>query len=136
MQRGFEPSEFKGRVHRAQSLMRRAKRDALLLTTEADVRYFTGFLTRFWESPTRPWFVIVPVEGKPIAVIPSIGAALMHTTWIDDIRTWRAPDYVDDGIACWLKRFARLGRKPLASLTELRHICGCQLQISACFKAC
>lgn len=109
MRRGFAPSEFKDRVHRAQSLMRRAKCDALLLTTEADVRYFTGFLTRFWESPTRPWFVIVPVEGKPIAVIPSIGAALMHTTWIDDIRTWRAPDVDDDGVSLLADTLNALG---------------------------
>ncbi|AVL54819.1 aminopeptidase P family protein [Roseobacter denitrificans] len=72
---------------------------ALLLTTEADVRYITGFMTRFWESPTRPWFVIVPAQGDPIAVIPSIGVALMHSTWISDIRSWRAPNYEDDGVS-------------------------------------
>jgi Xaa-Pro aminopeptidase len=71
---------------------------ALLLTTESDVRYFTGFLTRFWESPTRPWFIVVPAKGDPIAIIPSIGAHLMRQTWITDIRTWRAPDYDDDGV--------------------------------------
>lgn len=71
---------------------------ALLLTTEADLRYFTGFLTRFWESPTRPWFLVVPATGQPIAVIPSIGAALMRATWVTDIRTWSAPDVADDGI--------------------------------------
>jgi Xaa-Pro aminopeptidase len=72
--------------------------DALLLTSEPDVRYFTGFLTRFWESPTRPWFLVVPASGNPIAVIPAIGAALMASTWVKDIRTWRAPDYNDDGV--------------------------------------
>jgi len=71
---------------------------ALLLTTEPELRYYSGFLTRFWESPTRPWFLVVPASGKPIAVIPSIGAHLMGQTWIDDIRTWAAPDYEDDGI--------------------------------------
>lgn len=72
---------------------------ALLLTTEPEVRYFSGFLTRFWESPTRPWFLIVPATGHPIAVIPSIGAALMKRTWIDDIRAWRSPDLQDDGVS-------------------------------------
>jgi len=72
---------------------------ALLLTTEQEVRYFTGYLTRFWESPTRPWFLVVPASGKPIAVIPSIGADLMSQTWIDDIRTWSSPDLKDDGIS-------------------------------------
>lgn len=78
--------------------MREHNLAALLLTTEPEVRYFTGYLTRFWESPTRPWFLIVPATGKPIAVIPSIGAELMGQTWIDDIRTWSSPDLKDDGV--------------------------------------
>ncbi|MGB1157205.1 MAG: M24 family metallopeptidase [Alphaproteobacteria bacterium] len=97
--RGFDNSEFAARTARVQAAMAQAGLDALLLTTEADVRYMTGFLTRFWESPSRPWFIVVPGAGKPIAVIPSIGAALMGTTWLDDIRTWRAPDLVDDGVS-------------------------------------
>ena len=98
MQRGFDPSEFQNRLDRAQSLMAGAGLDALVLTTETDVRYLTGFLTRFWESPTRPWFLVVPQTGMPVAVIPSIGAALMRKTWITDIRTWSAPDLTDDGV--------------------------------------
>jgi Xaa-Pro aminopeptidase len=97
--RGFETSEFRTRTERAQRLMGQAGLSALLLTTEPEVRYFTGYLTRFWESPTRPWFLIVPAAGKPIAVIPSIGAALMAQTWVDDIRTWSAPDLDDDGVS-------------------------------------
>ncbi|MEM6657050.1 MAG: Xaa-Pro peptidase family protein [Pseudomonadota bacterium] len=97
--RGFEPTEFERRTRQAQDLIRKFGLSALLLTTETDVRYFTGYLTRFWESPTRPWFVIVPLSGKPVAVIPSIGAALMGQTWLDDIRTWSAPDLTDDGVS-------------------------------------
>lgn len=84
--RGFDDSEFQARCTRTQQKMQVAGLDALLLTTEADVRYYTGFLTRFWESPTRPWFVILPPSGAPIAVIPSIGRALMQATWVTDIR--------------------------------------------------
>ena len=97
--RGFERSEYEGRVARAQARMAKAGIEALLLTTEPEVRYFTGYLTRFWESPTRPWFLLVPASGAPIAVIPSIGAELMGQTWISDIRTWRAPDLADDGVS-------------------------------------
>ena len=71
----------------------------LLLMSEAEVRYFSGFHTLFWQSSTRPWFLFVPAEGKPVAVIPEIGAALMRQTWIDDIRTWSAPAPDDDGIS-------------------------------------
>ncbi len=96
--RGFPESEFQSRCAKAQDLMAQAGLDALLLTTEVEVRYYSGFLTRFWESPTRPWFLILPASGMPIAVIPSIGAHLMGQTWLTDIRTWAAPDYQDDGI--------------------------------------
>jgi Xaa-Pro dipeptidase len=72
---------------------------AMLLTTEPEIRYFSGFLTQFWQSPTRPWFMVVPLEGKPIAVIPEIGAGYMATTWIDDIRTWPSPRPEDDGLS-------------------------------------
>lgn len=96
---GFPTTEFQARVARAQTLMKAADLGALLLTTEPELRYFTGYLTRFWESPTRPWFLIVPATGDPIAVIPSIGAPLMGQTWLRDIRTWRSPDYTDDGVS-------------------------------------
>lgn len=96
---GFPVEEFRARVTRAQQAMAREGLAALLLTTEPEVRYFTGFLTRFWESPARPWFLIVPASGDPVAVIPAIGAALMGRSWISDIRTWRAPDLVDDGVS-------------------------------------
>ncbi len=97
--RGFSEAEYRDRVARAQAAMTEHGLDALLLTTEPEVRYVTGFLTRFWESPTRPWFVVVPAKGDPVAVIPSIGAHLMRSTWITDIRTWRSPDYKDDGVS-------------------------------------
>lgn len=94
----FPASEYRARVSALQTNMGRDGIDALLLTTPPDVFYVTGFLTRFWESPARPWFVIVPAQGQPIAVIPAIGADLMGRTWMQDIRTWDAPDPVDDGV--------------------------------------
>ena len=99
MTRGFEASEYQARLARAQSAMGAQNIDALLLTRETEIRYFTGFLTRFWESPSRPWFLIVPSSGKPVAVIPSIGVALMSRTWIDDIRSWSSPNLQDDGVS-------------------------------------
>lgn len=97
--RGFPPAEFEARLARAQTLMAKQGYGALLLTTEPDIRWFTGFLTQFWLSPTRPWFLIVPARGKPIAVIPSIGTDAMARTWIDDIRTWPSPHPTDDGLS-------------------------------------
>ena len=78
--RGFTEKEFEQRTHRAQKMMREQCLDALLLTTEPNVRYFSGFFSQFWHSPTRPWFLVVPVEGKPVAVIPEIGQSGMAAT--------------------------------------------------------
>lgn len=50
----FPVSEYEHRLDRAQRAMKEARLDALLLSTEADVRYFSGFRTLFWQSPTRP----------------------------------------------------------------------------------
>ena len=98
-ERGFEPEEFEQRTATIQTLMHDARLDAILVTTEAEIRYFTGFHSQFFESPTRPWFVVVPAEGKPIAVIPTIGESGMAATWIDDIHTWPSPRPADDGIS-------------------------------------
>lgn len=97
--RGFSADEFRTRTARIRAGLAEVGLDALLLTTEPEIRYVTGFLTRFWESPTRPWFVIVPLGRDPVAVIPSIGAELMGQSWVSDIRTWVSPDYEDDGVA-------------------------------------
>ena len=115
-QRGFSQSEFEQRAQKAQRIMNEEKLDAILLTTEPNVRYFSGFLTQFWQSPTRPWFLIVPREGELIAVIPEIGRAGMESTWVNDIRTWASPCPEDDGITLLAQalsevamRFGRIG---------------------------
>jgi Xaa-Pro aminopeptidase len=124
--RGFAQAEFEARTARAQRLMAAQEIDALLLTTEPELRYFSGFRSQFWESPTRPWFLVVPREGRPIAVIPEIGAAGMAATWVEDIRTWPAPQPEDDGVsllaATLTERAVRFGRigVPLGHETHLR----------------
>ncbi len=97
--RGFALSEFEKRTANIQEIMVANRLDSIFLTTEPNIRYFTGFFTQFWESPTRPWFLVIPAEGRPIAVIPEIGATGMAATWIEDIRTWASPDPLDDGIS-------------------------------------
>jgi len=144
MIRGFPPSEFEARVARAQSEMTKAGLAALLLTTEPEFRYFTGFLTRFWESPSRPWFLIVPASGRPVAVVPSIGAALLGQSWIDDIRTWAAPDPQDDGVTLLADALREQGgpvgvpsghesglRMPLADFARVQNLSGLEFRDDA-----
>ena len=97
--RGFSTTEYRARTESAQALMAEQGLSGILLMSEPEVRYFTGFHTLFWQSPTRPWFVFIPLQGKPVAVIPEIGAALMRQSWLDDIRTWSAPAPDDDGVS-------------------------------------
>lgn len=95
----FERSEFEARVLRTQKAMHAHELGALLVTAPANVRYYTGFDTQFWESPTRPWFVVVPAEGSCTAVVPEIGEPLFAESWIRDIRAWPAPRPADDGVS-------------------------------------
>ncbi|MTI17999.1 aminopeptidase P family protein [Rhodobacteraceae bacterium RKSG542] len=134
--RGFEVSEFEARTARLQKIMHEKQVDAVMFTTEPNVRYFSGFFTQFWHSPTRPWFLIVPLEGMPIAVIPEIGATGMVATWVEDIRTWPAPRPEDDGISLLAaalnelpKKYGRIGatmgiesylRMPINNFLKLR----------------
>ena len=137
MSRGFPEPEYRARLSRAQARMNDEGLGAILLTTEPDVRYFTGFLTRFWESPSRPWFLVLPAAGDPVAVIPSIGAALMRSTWLSDIRTWPAPDPEDDGVSLLAEALREAGgpvgvpshlethlRMPLADFARVKAASG------------
>jgi len=124
--RGFSQTEFEARTELTQQLMHAANLDAILVTTEAEIRYYTGFHTQFFESPTRPWFLVIPAEGKPIAVIPAIGETGMCATWIDDVHTWPSPRPSDDGISLLTNvidtlssRFGRVGM-PLGPESILR----------------
>jgi len=108
--RDFSEAEYASRTASAQALMAEQGLSGLLLMTEAELRYFSGFHTLFWQSPTRPWFLFVPANGQPIAIIPEIGAALMRQTWLDDIRTWSAPNPSDDGISLLTELLSPLAR--------------------------
>ena len=96
--RALEEAEFAARCAAAQAAMQQAGVAAILLTSEAEIRYFTGFMTQFWQSPTRSWFVLIPVSGKPVAIIPSIGVPLMRDCYVGDLQSWPSPAADDDGI--------------------------------------
>ena len=96
---GFKLKEYENRLEKAQSLMHLNQIDILLITTEQFMRYFTGFSTQFWQSPTRPWYLIIPIKGLPKVVIPDIGFSAMQKTWIKEIYTWPSPKPKDEGIS-------------------------------------
>ena len=134
--RGFTPNEFNARLSKAQILLQKSDLDCLLVTNEADFRYFTGFLTRFWESPTRPWYLLIFANYPPITIVPSIGVHLLKKTWSGEIRSWESPNVSDEGISLlqdilseFLPKNGRVGlpsgpetllRMPLVYFNQLR----------------
>lgn len=113
---GFPAAEFEYRASRAQEIMATHGFDALVVTTPPNFRYFSGFDSQFWESPTRPWFIVVPAEGEPVGVVPSIGASELSKTWIEQVHSWPAPVPDDDGVSLLAgvlsalpRRFGRIG---------------------------
>ena len=125
-QRSFSVEEFEGRTQRAQAMMHAAQIDALWVMTEPDMAYFSGYNSYFWQSPTRPWFLVIPATGKPIALVPSLGAAAVSRTWLDEVRTWPSPNPMDEGIGLLTqtlkdcaRTFGRVGA-PLGPETHLR----------------
>lgn len=113
--RGFPPSEMQLRFRRAQRFLRAARLDAVVLCTEANFYYFTGFLSPFWQSPTRPMFLLVSsseAAKAPIALVPGIQAeTVAQITWLGEknVRTWPAPRPEDDGVTLLIAEILKLG---------------------------
>lgn len=108
----FTRSEFEARMEKARALMTNAKLDALLVTSEFNFNYFTGLVTPFWLSWTRPWFFILPREGEPIAIVSEHGAVVMRaTSAIDQIETWPSPQPGDEGVSLVSATLSNIKRK-------------------------
>ena len=122
IRRGFSTQEFAQRTEQLQKQMQARGVDIVLFTTEPDVRYYSGFFTQFWQSPARPWFLLIPQSGGPVAVIPSIGETLMSRTWVEDIRCWSSPHEVDDGVSLLADTITGLvGKKGIVGLMQGRE---------------
>ena len=143
IKKGFADKEFENRTLRAQEIMHEYELDGILLTTPQNIRYFTGYDSQFWESPTRPWFVIVPLSGKPIAIVPEIGESEFKKTWLDEIKTWPSPRPEDEGVSLLKsnlenvkKTFGQIGlelgsemalRMPISDFLKLKEVVGTNL---------
>ncbi|MBV9522090.1 MAG: aminopeptidase P family protein [Alphaproteobacteria bacterium] len=116
--RGFSEAEFTARVERARVLMTKEKLDGILVTSEPNLEYLSGFTTQFaWSSPSRPWYFVLPRTGDATAVIPEIGETnWLATSWCKRIMTWPSPvpeneglDLLAAAIAAIKRRFGRFG---------------------------
>lgn len=114
----FTRREFERRVERACRLMTRDKLDGILVTSETNLEYLSGFTTQFaWNTPTRPWYFLLRRNGSGVAVIPEIGVSNWRSTsWVDEILAWPSPRPENEGLDLLSKivtgtrrRYGRLG---------------------------
>lgn len=111
LRHGFGRGEFETRVSRLQAEMAAHALDAVVLTTPHNIRWACGFDSQFWESPTRPWFLVVPADGELVAVVPEIGAPRFAETWVSDVRSWPSPRPADDGSSLLADALGTLPRR-------------------------
>jgi Xaa-Pro aminopeptidase len=96
----FPPDEYRRRVDGVRRRMAALDIDCLFLTSEKNIRYLTGFHSQTWVSPTRPRYVLLPLAGEPVAVVPTGNVpGVRATTWLGDVRDWPAPRPADDGVS-------------------------------------
>jgi Xaa-Pro aminopeptidase len=95
----FELTEYEGRIERVRRLMTEERLDAILVTSEFNHRYLSGFTTQFWRSPTRPWYFVIPRVGAPQLIVPSQGVEnIVRTSWVDSVLTFPSPNPDNEGI--------------------------------------
>lgn len=95
----FAISEYESRLERVQQSMDRNELDAIVITAPPNFRYFSGLDTQFWESPARPWFLILPRSGSSIAVVPGIAEVTIKRSFAGEIHTWASPAPQDEGVS-------------------------------------
>ena len=95
----FPKEEFISRIEKIQIHIEKENIDAVIITSPSNFRYFTGLDSNFWESPTRPWYLIISKKNPIKAIIPSIGVTAMQNTLVNDIETWDSPNPKDEGIS-------------------------------------
>ena len=95
----FPKEEFAKRISKIQENLDKENIEAIIITSPSNFRYFSGLDSNFWESPTRPWFLIISKKDPIKAIIPSIGIAPIERTFIKNIEVWQSPNPKDEGVS-------------------------------------
>ena len=94
----FPKEEFAYRISKIQENLEKENIEAIIITSPSNFRYFSGLDSNFWESPTRPWFLIISKNYPIKAIIPSIGITAIEKTFIKNIEVWQSPNPKDEGV--------------------------------------
>ena len=96
---GFPKEEYLKRLDNIHKKLENENIDAIVITSPANFRYFSGLDSNFWESPTRPWFLVISQNYPIKAIVPSIGITVMEKTFIKNIEVWQSPNPKDEGVS-------------------------------------
>ncbi len=118
----FDANVHRARIAKAQELMKQDGIAALLFTSEANVRYFTGYTSHRWAQPTSPQFGILAQTGDPTLIVNSIemDRAGSHP-WLRSVRDG-APDFAKQVVAAIHDVGAANGRIA-AELGSILRVC-------------
>jgi Xaa-Pro aminopeptidase len=105
----FLPQEYHARRMRAAEIMRRYGLDALFVTAETNVYYFSGYrAVAPWMTTTRSNFCLIPANGNPILIV--------HEVWLGGAR---ADSPIQD-----IRSFTETTQLPLGVLMDSVRDCG------------
>lgn len=91
----FPLDEYRLRYSRLCDLMQHAGMDAILVTQEENVRYFTGYTTVLWISKFRPYVGILPADPKVpagLAVPTQERGNAESTAWVPEATVYHAQE--------------------------------------------
>jgi len=82
----FPKNEYKSRWEKAKKLMEEKHIDALLLTQDENVNYFSGFRYTWYIEVSYRNFLILPLDGEPTLVTPvSMRGNVEAMTWMENV---------------------------------------------------
>lgn len=93
----FPKEEYQERIRKAKGYMEDKGVDLLVMWDKKNIRYFTGFHSSHWASPSiQPAVCLLPLESDPILIIPEFFQGVVEgLTYVDDIRVQKRPHYTN-----------------------------------------
>ena len=115
----FPAAEYERRLAGLKELMAADDLDAVLITTEANHRYFTGHAAHRWTHKYTAIMALLPREGDPVLLVTAAEACLCaEDSWIEDVRTISG-DHNLQGVAGVVEAVGDLGLEKGRIGTEL-----------------
>ena len=114
----LDAAERRGRLARAQGLMRANGIGAVLIEAGSSLTYFTGIR---WGRSERLTAAVIPVEGEPLVVTPFFEEPSIRESLVVPavVRVWQEDESPTALIAAWLRERG-LDRRPVGIEESVR----------------